>query len=168
MPFAAHPRHVTVNGEDILVRANQIILWVTLGLRRLDIPNPSATPFPAILDTGHTHSFSIHERHLQEWAGLHPDTLAVVTGVRHRGQRLLQRAANIWVDANERKELEQLEEQRPQLVQARSGIAVYPGDEFPRLPIFGLGAIAENELILKVDGLKREATLRTPNSWWLF
>ncbi len=168
MPFSEYPSHVTVNGEPILVRADQIILWVTLGLQRLKIPNPSAKPFPVILDTGHTHSFSIHERHLVEWAGLQSDALQILSGVRDRGQRLLQRAANIWVHSNQRGEREKLEDQPPHRVEAFTGIAVYPGDEFPRLPIFGLRAIRANKLILNVDGKRGEATLRSSRKWWPF
>jgi hypothetical protein len=47
---------VVVRGERVRVRANQIILWVSLSLRRIDSVNPIAHPFPVILDTGHTHS----------------------------------------------------------------------------------------------------------------
>ena len=48
------------------------------------------------------------------------------------------------------------------------GLQSTRGGDFPRLPILGLRAIAENELILKIDGKKREATLRTPINWWPF
>ncbi|HJZ55100.1 MAG TPA: hypothetical protein VKE74_09090 [Gemmataceae bacterium] len=49
---------------------------------------------------------------------------------------------------------------------ALHGIAVYPGDEHPRLPILGLRAVAENKLLLNVSGSRREATLRTAVRWW--
>ena len=45
---------------------------------------------------------------------------------------------------------------------------VYPGGDFPRLPILGLRAIAENALTLHIDGAKRNATLRMSLRWWPF
>jgi hypothetical protein len=168
MPFSEEPGEVSIRGERVRIRANQIILWVTLSLQRVKAANLLATPFPAILDTGHNHTFSIHERHLTEWAGLRPDLLIALGTSRDRGQRILLRAANIWIHPNERGSRERLAERSPHLIEAKKGIAVYPGDDFPRLPIMGLRAIAENNLILKVDGARRRATLRTPIRWWPF
>jgi hypothetical protein len=166
MPFPAEPDAVVVRGERVLVRANQIIVWVSLTLARVKSPNPTAIPFPAILDTGHTHSFSIQERHLVEWAGFRPEGLTVLGTVRERRQRVPVREANIWVHPNVRGVRDELADRPPHLVEARRGIAVYPAGDFPRLPILGLRAIAENGLILKVNGPRREATLRTRFRWW--
>jgi hypothetical protein len=167
-PFPKTASEVVVCGERIRIRPNQIILWVSLTLKRVEEPNPSAVPFPVILDTGHNHSFSIHERHLIDWAGLRPDNLGVLGPIRDRGQRVMLRPANIWVHPNEPYHRDRLADRPPHLVTAPRGIAVYPGAEFPRLPILGLRAVAENELVLKVDGPRRLATLRTPVRWWLF
>lgn len=168
MPFPGESGEVVVRGERVRVRANQIIAWVSLTLRRVQSPNPTAIPFPVILDTGHTHSLSIQVRHLIEWAGLRPDILAVRMAVRERGQRVLLREANIWVHPNVRGSRDELADHPPHFVGAKRGIAVYPAGDFPRLPILGLRAIAENGLILKVDGPRRQATLRTPIWWWPF
>jgi hypothetical protein len=167
MPFPHEPGEVVVRGERVRVRANQIILWASLTLGRVKSPNPTAIPFPVILDTGHTHSLSLHERHLVEWAGLRPEMLAVRMTVRERGQRVLLREANIWVHPNVRGVRDELANLPPHFVGAKRGIAVYPSGDFPRLPILGLRAIAENGLILNVDGPRRQATLRTP-TWWPF
>jgi hypothetical protein len=167
MPFPHEPGEVVVRGERVLVRGNQIILWVSLTLRRVKAPNPTAIPFPAILDTGHTHSLSIQERHLVEWAGLHPEMLTGRMTVRERDQRIPLREANIWVHPNVRGVRDELADRPPHLVEAERGIAVYPAGDFPRLPILGLRAIAENRLTLNVDGPRRQATLRTP-TWWPF
>ena len=165
-PFPDDPSEVVVRGERVRIRADQIILWVSLTLQRVKEPNPSVLPFPVILDTGHNHTFSIHERHLIDWAGLRPDVLGVLGPIRDRGQRVLLRMANIWVHPNEPHHRDRLAARPPHLVGAPQGIAVYPGAEFPRLPILGLRAIAENELVLRVDGPRREATLQTPIAWW--
>jgi hypothetical protein len=166
MPFTAEPYEIAVCGESVLIRANQIILWISLTLQRISEPNPSAVHFPAILDTGLNHSFSIRAQHLINWAGLRPEALEVVGAVRDRGQRLVRRAINIWVHPNEPGERARLAPGHPVLIKADDGMAVYPDGEFPRLPIFGLQAIADNHLYLSVNGRRREATLRTSSNWW--
>jgi hypothetical protein len=168
MPFPNEPGEVVVRGERVRVRASQIILWASLTLGRVKTANPTANPFPVILDTGHTHSLSIQERHLVEWAGFRPEELSVLGVSREREQRLLLREANIWVHPNVRGVRDQLADRPPHLIEAQRGIAVYPAGDFPRLPILGLRAIAENGLILNVNGSRRQATLRTPIRWWPF
>jgi hypothetical protein len=167
-PFSDKPSEIVVRNEIVRVREHQIIVWVTLSLYRIATVNPMAIPFPVILDTGHNHSFSIHERHLAEWAGLQLNSLNVLSAIRHRGQRVLLRAANIWVHPNEQGFRDKHSDISPHVIKAETGIAIYPGSDFPRLPIMGLRAIAENNLLLKVDGPRREATLRTPIQWWPF
>ena len=165
-PFPKDTSEVVVRGERVRIRADQIILWVSLTMPHVEEPNPSAVPFPALLDTGHNHSFSIHERHLLDWAGFRPDNLGVLGPIRDRGQRVMLRPANLWVHPNVPHHRDRLVDRPPCLVSAPRGIAVYPGAEFPRLPILGLRAVAENELMLKVNGRRREATLRMPIAWW--
>lgn len=168
MPFLDQPSELAVRGERVPLRANQIILWVTLSLRRVTSVDPLAIPFPTILDTGYTHTFSIHERHLVDWAGIQPEALISRAAIRDRGQRVLLREANIWLHPNVRGSRERYADGSPHLITANKGIAIYPGNDFPRLPLLGLRAIAENGLVLKVDGPKRQATLRTPYHWWKF
>lgn len=168
MPFSARPDEIVVRGERVRIRADQIIVWISLSLDRILEPNPAAVPFPAILDTGHTHSFALTERHLAEWAGIRPEALAPSGAIRDRGQRILLRAANVWVHPNQRGSRTRLADGPPHRLEIQSGIAVYPGRDFPRLPLLGLRAIAENSLILNIHGPRREATLRTPFRWWPF
>lgn len=168
MPFASTPDEVVVRSERVRVRANQIILWMSLTPLRIKSANPVAIPFPVILDTGHTHSLAIQERHLVEWAGLRPHELPLLGDVRERGQRVPLRKANIWVHSNVRGVRDELADRPPHLLEAPRGIAVYPAGDFPRLPILGLRAIAENALTLTIDGARRTATLRMPLRWWPF
>lgn len=168
MPFLNHEDEVIVRGERVRLRANQIVLWVSLTQPQVKAAIPAAIPFPVVLDTGHTHSLAIQERHLVEWAGFRPDALSPLNHVRERGQRVPLREANIWVHPNVRGVRDALAERSPHLVEARRGIAVYPTGDFPRLPILGLRAIAENAPTLNIDGAKRTATLRTSLRWWPF
>lgn len=159
---------VVVRGERVRVRANQIVVWLSLTLERVKSPSPLAVPFPAVLDTGHTHALALHERHLREWAGLRPDVLAERGATRERGRRVPLRVANVWAHPTGRGAREPAVGHPPHWLSASESIAVYPGDDFPRLPILGLRAIADNALTLTIDGRRRTATLRTARRWWPF
>lgn len=160
MPFPAESGEVVVRRERVRVRANQIIVWVSLSLRPVTEQSPAVVPFPAILDTGNNHSFAVSERHLVEWAGLRPDALDVRGTIRERGQRIPLRVANLWVHPNEPGRQDQVADVSPVLLETEAGIVVYPAGEYPRLPLLGLRVIGENNLVLKLDGPRREATLR--------
>jgi hypothetical protein len=112
-PFSEKPCEVFVRNERVRIRANQIILWVTLNQQRVRAVDPLATPFPAILDTGYNHTFSIHERHLTEWAGLQPESLVSLGTIRDRGQRIPLRAVSVWVHPNKRGFLDTLASIQP-------------------------------------------------------
>jgi hypothetical protein len=165
-PFFDKPDEMIFRGDRVLVRANQIILWVSLSLPRFNVVSPEATPFPALLDTGYNHTLAMHERHLNEWARLRLDQLNILSAIHDRDQLVSLRAASLWIHPNVRGLHEKLAQTIPYRIDAKRGIAVYPGSDFPRLPIFGLRAIAENNLVLKVDGAKRRATLQTARTWW--
>ena len=165
MPFPALPDELVIRGERVRIRADQIIIWVSLSPRRMAEQHPLTDPFPAILDTGHSHHFAMTRRQLIEWGGLDPDLLPIHAAVRDRGQKVPLREANVWVHLNTPGRRDQLADRPPQFVRTRPGIAVYPEGDFPRLPILGLRVIAENNLILNVDGPRREASLRTAPRW---
>lgn len=164
-PFLEEPSELMFKTEPIRVRPFQIILWVSLTPKRIDVPNPRDLPFPAILDTGYSHTFSIREKHLIEWAGIRPDTMPLMGSARDRDERVPLRSANIWVHPNVRRNRDLMAPRPPMAVAAPKGIGVYSGD-FPRLPILGLRAIADNGLILQANGIRREATLRTQHGFW--
>jgi hypothetical protein len=165
-PFLDESRDIIFRGERVRIRADQIVLWLSLTRKRVDSPDPAAIPFPAILDTGFNYTFAIHDDHLIRWSGLRVESLGRYGTVRDRGERIPLCAANLWCYPNLRGTQDRSEQKEPLQMSAFTGIAVYPGGTFPRLPILGLRAIAENNLILKVDGRRREATLRTPFLGW--
>jgi hypothetical protein len=168
-PVPDLPSEALVRGERVRLQANQVIAWVTLTHPDVKVANPTQIPFPAILDTGHTHTFSIQRRHLIEWAGIQPDALPLAGLIREGGRRLELRFANIWLHPNTPLSRDRLLGRPPYPVGADRGIAVYPpGVSFPRLPILGLRAITHNRLVLVVNGHRREATLRTAYRWWPF
>lgn len=166
-PFFDRPTELIFRGQRIPIRSDQIILWLTLTPRSVASPTATASPFPVILDTGHTHTFSIRRSHLIEWAGIRPESLPSRRRVRDRGLTLMLHSAHIWCHPNRRGEFDSLKVIAPHHLEAPIGIAVYP-DSFPRLPILGLKAISDNKLTLRIDGRRRQATLRTTANWWPF
>lgn len=168
MPFPAEATAVAVGGERVHVKKNQIIVWMSLSRLLQKSPNPTAVPFPAILDTGHTHSFSIQAQHLQRWAGLRPENLTPLGTIREGGRRLQLHSANLWVHSNRRRLHQYSTDASAHMLVAPYGIAVYPDGGFPRLPLLGVRALVDNDLVLKIRGRKREATLRTRRRWWPF
>jgi hypothetical protein len=168
-PIPREVSEVVVRGERVRIRANQIIVWISLGARPTRELTPAVRAFPAVLDTGHTHTLSIQSRHLAEWAGLSIDSLPVTGMARERGRRITRRAARIWIRPSATGSQGPAADGPPFLLTNFEGIAVYPPElMFPRLPILGLRAISDNRLVLIVNGDRREATLRTACRWWPF
>ncbi len=66
LPFYEEATEVDTPSGPVLIRSYQIVAWVGLSIRGTLSP-----PFPAVLDTGHSHNFSIKEEHFELWAGLH-------------------------------------------------------------------------------------------------
>src|SRR5689334_19051520 len=75
LPFYDDFTTVTVQGSSYRIFPRQIIVSVSLGpqgMRELDRRVPR---FPAVLDTGFTDTFLIHEQQLQRFAGLRTEHL---------------------------------------------------------------------------------------------
>ncbi len=68
LPLSVPPSTIEVCGHLIAIRPFQVVVWASLGVEEsLPIGAPR---FPAVIDTGHNHNFSIREQQLREWAGL--------------------------------------------------------------------------------------------------
>ena len=57
-------------GRCLTAKPYQVIVTVSLTVRETISP-----AFPAFLDSGHNHNFSISEEHLRVWAGIDPNVL---------------------------------------------------------------------------------------------
>lgn len=169
LPYFGRPTVLTVRGEAVRVKAYQIIVWVSVGLEKEDW-DPRSVPFPAILDTGHSHNFSTQRRHLVEWGGIHPDVLRPCGHFRELGRRVPLHAACLWLHTNSPGQRDRLTDQPPFRLTLTNGIAVYAdvSPAFPRLPLLGLRALTDNHLHLAVSGWRRSVTLRTQRYWWPF
>jgi hypothetical protein len=166
IPQADTPAHVGT--ESVLLKKDQIIVWISLTEEKAARWNPTRVRFPAILDTGHTHNFAIQHQHLVRWIGIQPAMLRQLGHIRHGGKRMPLYAANLWLHGNRPGEMDLLPD-NPFFLKLVNGIAVYPdGVDYPRLPLLGLRAILSNRLHFAVDGERASVTLRTPD-WrtWL-
>ena len=164
LPIPTRDDLVSVRDETVRLKQAEIIVWVS-GTAKSSLGwNPTTPRFPAILDTGHTHNFSIQEQQLIRWARIRPELLRVLGRVRQAGKRILLQAANVWVHRNLRGERDLLGDEPPYLLNLPRGIAVHPASEaYPRLPLLGLRAIVSNRLYLAVDGERQHVSLRTPD-----
>ena len=155
LPFCAHETTAIIaDGTAIAIRKYQIVAWISLsqkGVREL----PADTPrFPAILDTGHNHNFSIRHDHLRLClsAGQLPlPSLPIVSLV--NGQPVPHFAANLWLHRNRRGQRDLFVRTKPVCLELAEGIAVTPAaSSGPRLPLIGLRALVTNRLVLTLDG----------------
>jgi hypothetical protein len=132
------------------VYRNQIIVWVSLG----DV----LRPFPSILDTGHSHNFSITERQLARWSGAKLERIGELEISR---ERVVQYAGDLRIHRNVPGKATLRGDSHP--LETPQGISVLPEDHeaAPRLPLLGIRTLIANKLKLVIDGKRREVTLRT-------
>jgi hypothetical protein len=169
LPFFDQPTRVTVQGQEIPVKANQIIMWVSLENKSRAL-RLNARRFPVIIDIGHSHNFSISEHHLLAWAGFHLSALPRIGHIRQAGQSLPLVGLNVWLQPNE-PGLRDDPSNRPAFgIELDGGISVYPrgAPNAPRLPLLGLRALRRAELLLTVDCQRCRVDLRTPRRFWFF
>lgn len=152
---------VPVRGEEQRVRAYQIVVWVSINIERILEWDQRLPLVPAILDTGNNHNFSIGRSQLLRWAGIQPELLEPRGTLRERGERVALHAATLWMHSNQVGTRVARTDQKPHYVDLRRGIAIYPDERAPRLPVLGLRALTDNELHFSVDGRHRLVWLRT-------
>jgi hypothetical protein len=153
LPNYNAPALIDVRGDVFQVWTDQAIIWVSFAETLL--------PFPAILDTGHSHNLSIASRHMKQWGA--PDAKQI--GHAKVGGQLVPRYASDLIVHRNIPGTRQLSGTHP--VKMDGGFAVVP-DELPiapRLPVLGIQIIRANRLRLLIDGRRWEVTLKT-SSWF--
>jgi len=149
LPIYRENAIINVQGEAVQVWKNQIIVWLSI--------HDDARPFPAILDTGHSHNLSIAKRHLDRWS---PVQLKQIGFSKVGKYTVPQCEARVFIHRN-----------LPQthaisgafLLTLESGVAVIADESpaAPRLPLFGLKGILDNNLKLIIDGKRNDVTLQS-------
>ncbi len=169
LPIPTRDTVAFVGEEVVAVRAYEIPVWMSLAVR--DVFDPRRLPrFPALLDTAHTHYFSIREDHLSRWAGVSLEAMHAGWGtIRQEGRRLPLRAAHLWMHPNLPGHWDRMAGRQAHRIHVPEGIAVYPAHSaFPRLPLVGLRAVVRNKLDLRVRGQDGMVFLSSRPWWWPF
>lgn len=95
LPVLDEHEQLDVHGEALKIRPFQIIVRVSLsGVWKWDAGAPI---IPAVLDTGNNHNFSIQERQLIRWAGVHSQSLPFLGAMHEGGRAPSLRFANVWI-----------------------------------------------------------------------
>ena len=155
-PFYEEATEVDTPSGPILIRAYQIVAWVGISVR-----GALSRPFPAVLDTGHSHNFSIKEEHLELWTGLHAQEIQTIGHARMNKQLVELKAAAVAIYPNTPGGRDTLPGMSPHLLILTEGIAVHrAGDPLaPRLPLLGLRALVKNHLQITIDGSRKDVSL---------
>lgn len=116
--------------------------------------------FPAILDTGHSHNFTISSRQLAEWAGV--DQLEPIGRIEVNGRPMTQYGASLRLHRNKPGSRQPTPETFS--LNVDEGITVMPDDSpgASRLPLLGIRPLSRSGLKLVIDGKRREVTLHSP------
>ncbi len=141
LPFFEREDEVAVGAERVRIRPYQIIVWVSLSAKaHLELP-PHALRFPAILDTGNNHNFSIGGAHVRHWTGVDLGQISVRGAIREGSRRPELYSCNVWLHANQPGLRDRFAPSPPCCLELPEGVAVYPeADDYPPLPLLGLRA----------------------------
>ena len=167
LPITAERTSLRFGGRYVTIRADQILVWMSVHLSGVLVPEENIPRFPALLDTGNNFAFSIQDRHLREWAGIDPGLLAILGDIEIQGHIATRRRATVWLYPNIPGRQDAADGRLPFRLDLSKGIAVYAQDAVPpgpRLPLLGLPAFLENDLDLWLDPERRHVTV-TPRTW---
>ncbi len=149
LPIGDEPDTIIVGTESVTIKRFQIFVRVSI---------QASSPFPAILDTGHSHNFSITESQLAHWVRLRSREFKLIGTTRLKGEKLRQLQGELRLHRN-RPGTRVLGEGSLPLVLSE-GFTLAP-EGSSRLPLIGLRAIVSNRLMIRIDGKRRRVTLRT-------
>src|SRR5947209_1489909 len=101
LPFREEADEVSCGLERIRIKPYQIIVWISITARLVRELAPQTPRIPAILDTGHSHNFSIQQRHLTDWSRLALPTLSRRGTISIGGETLPLHTAAVWMHPNQ-------------------------------------------------------------------
>jgi hypothetical protein len=154
-PFHDVETAVETPSGALPVRAYQIIVWVGVSLR-----GSVSRPFPAVLDTGHSHNFSITDEQMQKWTGWEPNAMRRIGTARVNNRVVALREADLVLFPNAAGKRDELSG-KPHLLELSQGIVIASqGDPFAtRLPALGMRALVRNGMRVVVDGAAKTVSL---------
>jgi hypothetical protein len=164
LPIAADRASLRFGNRYVTIHSDQILVWVSVHLPGILVPEGNIPGFPALLDTGNNFGFSLQDRHLRDWAGIDPGLLAVRGEVAIEGKLVPRREATVWLYPNVPGRQDAAGVGPPSRLDMSKGIAVYTQDADPpgpRLPLLGLPASLENDLDFWLDPERREVLVQS-------
>jgi hypothetical protein len=169
------PATITWPRGQVSVKPYQIIVWISVSPFDVLALPANAPRFPAVLDTGTSHNFSIREEQLVAWAGIQPRFEGAlgrgrVRGLGVTGQEVPLLGYNVWLHPNRPGQRDQYANRPPFCLEMPTGIMIFSRQlgVGPRLPLLGLRGLVTNELQLVIDGKARHVSLRTARRFWPF
>jgi hypothetical protein len=137
LPIPENRTSLRFGDRYVTIHANQILVWVSVHLSGVLVPEENIPRFPALLDTGNNFGFSVQDRHLREWAGIDPGLLEVRGDIAIDGKVVTRREATVWLYSNVPGRQDAAGGGPPFRLNLSKGIAVYTQDAVPpgpRLP----------------------------------
>jgi hypothetical protein len=100
LPILENRESLRFGDRYVTIHANQIVVWVSVHLSEVLVPEENIPRFPALLDTGNNFGFSVQDRHLREWAGIDPGLLKLLGDFEINEQVVTRREATVWLYPN--------------------------------------------------------------------
>ncbi len=154
LPIGEEPTALFHGTELVTIKRYQIAVWISI--------NDALRPFPAVLDTGHSHNLSITESQLKRFAFLSPGDLVFIGTTRLKGDRLRQFRADVRIHRNRPGTAEVGEGTFP--LTTDEGISLAP-EGSSRLPLLGLRALVRSGLRVNINGTRRFVSIKT-SGWF--
>lgn len=182
LPFFGDKRDIKLpDGEPEKLKANQILLWMSIRPKGSSRPNASAPRFPVIFDSGLNISMTMRRSHFLKWVDHMQREQAYVRSGRTscNGRNVSLFSVEAWLYRNAPDTNDQILNQAPNRIVLAEGLGVYDEtkspEEFlivdklskdpgPRLPTLGILAITANQLSIHIDGKRRRVRIEKNSS----
>jgi hypothetical protein len=144
-PISTVERSISSPDGPFTVKPYQVPVVVCL-----KIGDHLSSAFPAFIDSGHNHNFSITEEHLRRWAKIDVDRLSVVGKLRISNEEVKLRAANLLIYCNKKGTFEFTQRSHEIYLENDRGIAVH-SKPISTLPLIGIRALIRNKISVAFD-----------------
>jgi hypothetical protein len=128
LPITEERTSLGFGGRYITIHPNQALVWVSVHLSGVLVPEANIPRFPALLDTGNNVGLSMQYRHLREWAGIDAGLLEAIGDIEINEQVATLRATTVWLYPNIPGRQDAADGRPPFRLKLSKGIAVYAQD----------------------------------------
>lgn len=176
LPFFSVKRDIQLpDGKPEEIKANQILLWMSVTPQGSLPPSANAPRFPVIFDTGLNISMTMRCNHFIDWADVEQPEYQFLGDTSCNGSTVILFDVDAWLYKNAPGRNDQILNQSPIRLVLKGGLGVYnatpsqqellmsddplqePG---PRLPTLGMFAITANKLSIQIEGWRRRVRIQ--------